>query len=213
VDWRLGEGVTRLILVRHGEPEDDARGRCYGRLDVGLSSLGVTQAERCAAWLRKAPIVAVYASPRRRAVVGAELIAQTHGLKMFVRNELCEIDFGLFEGLTYDEIQVRYPQLYSEWMARPTEVEFPDGESFAVMRERVLRCAASLLSLHREKTIALVSHGGVNRVLLAEALGMDQRELFRVAQSYAAVSVVDYFNQRPLVRLVNYCAGEESSSV
>ena len=66
--------MKRLLLIRHAQPEDDARGRCYGRLDVGLSPTGTEAAERLAISLRGLSLDAVYSSPRRRAVQTAELL-------------------------------------------------------------------------------------------------------------------------------------------
>src|SRR5262249_28579904 len=149
---RAGAAVTtRLYLVRHGEPDDAWRGRCYGRLDVGLSPSGRAQAERTAAWLGAAPIAAVYASPLRRALESAAPIAAAHGLTPVAVRALREIDFGQLEGLSYDEAAERHPELYRAWMERPTEVSFPGGESYADMRERVQR---AVLELRRQAAAA-----------------------------------------------------------
>jgi alpha-ribazole phosphatase len=201
----LPPGVNvRLILVRHGEPDEWARGKCYGKLDVSLSARGSEQARRAALWLARWPLAAVYTSPRRRAKESAEVIAAMHALDVRVEEGFCEIDFGEFEGLAYDEVAARYPQEYQAWMERPTEVTFPGGESFATMRERVERTAAQVRRAHSGESVALVTHGGVARIILAGALRMNASDIFRLAQSYAGVSVVDYYGETPVVRLVNH---------
>ena len=206
MDGTLAAGVThRLILVRHGEPEAYARGRCYGKLDVGLSNLGREQIRRVARRLKKMQLSAVYSSPRRRAYESAEIIAIEHKLDVSSDPRLCEIDFGEFEGLTYDEVAERYPEEYREWMERPTEVTFPGGENFMTLRERVTHCADRIRASHSGQTVAVVSHGGVNRVILAEALHLESKYVFRVDQSYASVSIIDYYDHTPVVRLVNNC--------
>lgn len=204
MDETLAAGVTlRLILIRHGETEAAARGRCYGKLDVCLSDLGREQMRRVARRLKKTHINAVYSSPRRRAYESAEIIASKHNLEVSSDSRLCEIDFGKFEGLTYDEAAERYPEEYRAWMERPTEVTFPGGENFTALRERVTNCAAHIRASHSGQIVAVVTHGGVNRVLLAEALRMDSQDVFRLDQSYAAISIIDYYDQMPVVRLVN----------
>jgi alpha-ribazole phosphatase len=195
--------ATRLILVRHGEPEEAARGRCYGRLDVGLSHAGREQVERVASRLSSSDLAAVYASPRRRSVESARIVGRPHGLTPEIVEALAEIDFGLFEGMTYDEAAESYPDVYQTWMERPTEVAFPGGESFAQMRERVVGAMATLRSGHERRTVAVVSHGGTNRVALAEALNLASADIFRFDQSFASINVVDYFGETPIVRLLN----------
>ena len=195
---------TRMVLVRHGEPEEGMRGRCYGRLDVGLSAEGREQARRTARFLSDLPIAAVYSSPRCRAVESANLLAAGR-TPVTVDERLREIDFGIFEGLTYKEIARRFPDTYEEWMTHPTNVAFPGGETFPAMVGRVRDAVDELRRVHPDQTIAVVSHGGVNRIALATALDLDLRRIFRLAQAYACVNVIDYFPGEAVVRLVN-CA-------
>ena len=89
-------------------------------------------------------------------------------------------------------------------MQSPTEVTFPGGESFSVMRERVIEAANEIRAMHENQVAAIVSHGGVNRIILADALNMKPADIFRLDQSYAAISIIDYYDQFPLVRLVNF---------
>jgi len=158
---------------------------------------------RVARLLERAPLAAVYCSPRTRAWEGARTVAAPHGLAPRPEDRFREIDFGRLEGLTYDQAAERFPEIYKAWMERPTEVEFPGGESLSTMRLRVVAAASELMGRHRGHTIAVVSHGGVGRILLAEALSLDARHLFRMEQSYGSVSVIDYFGHAPLVRLLN----------
>jgi alpha-ribazole phosphatase/probable phosphoglycerate mutase len=117
---------------------------------------------------------------------------------------LREIDFGDFEGLTYDEIAARYPELYRQWMERPTEVRFPNGESFCEMRGRVLEAFDAIEREWRGRTVAIVSHGGVNRILIAWALQIPDMHLFRIAQDYAAVNLLAMEDGVPSVKSVNH---------
>jgi alpha-ribazole phosphatase len=190
--------VTRLLLLRHAEPADDARGRCYGTLDVGLSERGRRRAQELAGRL-EAP-AAVYSSPRVRALETAEL---AFGVRPIADERLRELDFGEFEGRTYDEIERSQPELYRRWMETPTQVEFPRGESYALLRHRVLDSLAEILARHPAETVAIVAHGGVVRAILAEALAMPDEAIFRLDQPYCAVSVVDWLDGTPVVRSLN----------
>jgi alpha-ribazole phosphatase len=195
--------LSRLWLIRHGEPETDAQGRCYGRWDWGLSDRGQCQAQMAAQALSGEPLAAVYSSPRRRAWQSAEFLGKAKGLAVQILEGLCEIDFGDFEGLTYEEIEKQYPELYQRWMTRPTEIHFPGGESFAQMQTRVIATTTKLCQRHQGQSIAIVSHGGVNRIILAEALGMPATHIFRIAQRYAGLNLVTHHEGVPTVELVN----------
>jgi len=195
--------TTRFWLVRHGEIEDSARGRCYGSLDVGLSPNGRRRMARVAEMLQDEPIAAVFSSPRRRALESAGVIAAARACPCEVVPALREIDFGDFEGLGYDEIAARYPAEYQRWMEEPAKVTFPNGENFPLLRARVLDAFGTLAEQRAGETVAVVTHGGVIRALLAWALGMPDDCIFRLAQDYGAVNLLVLTDGTPSVRLLN----------
>jgi alpha-ribazole phosphatase len=194
--------TTRIWLIRHGEP-GGVRGRCYGKLDVGLSATGRAQMERSAECLRSERLEAIYCSPRLRTIESARFVAAFHDCTPQADEGLCEIDFGDFEGMTYDEIAVKYPEIYRQWMESPTAVKFPNGESFAEMRARVLRAFEAIRERNEGRTVAIVTHGGVIRIVLAWALQMPDTCLFRLAQDYAAVNLLHCLDGVPIVQLMN----------
>jgi alpha-ribazole phosphatase len=190
--------VTRLLLVRHAEPEEDARGRCYGRLDVGLSAAGLAQATALGAALSALGPMTVVSSPARRALDTASRIGPAA-----VDERLRELDFGELEGRTYAEIERERPELFARWMRTPTEVVFPGGEGFEHLRVRACAAAAALRAEHAGDRVAVVAHGGVVRAIVAEALGLPSRSIFRLDVGHARLSVVDWFDDEPVVRLLN----------
>lgn len=195
--------TLRLILLRHGEPVPEAHGRCYGRMDVGLSETGRTQIHKKLKLLGSLNAQSIYSSPRKRACESAYIAGEYLGLQPQITSALSEIDFGAFEGLPYEEIERRYPDKYKMWMEHPTKTAFPGGEDFSTMRQRVLGFTSILPNRHANETIMIVSHGGVNRVILEDALGLSTEMIFRISQSYAGLNVIDYFSGHPLVRLMN----------
>jgi alpha-ribazole phosphatase len=194
--------VTTVWLVRHGSP-DSVKGRCYGRYDVPLSAEGLCQAKNVAAQLAKEAIARVYSSGLRRARDTACIVAEPHGLTVETVDDLAEIDFGRLDGLTYEEIEERHPEVFRLWMARPTEVRFPGGESFRDLSLRVGSAFERLLSRHRNESIAVVAHAGVIRVILCQALSMPEKEIFRLAQRYGAINRITWFEHGPVVELIN----------
>ena len=193
----------RLLLIRHVQPEAHAQGRCYGSLDIGLSSRGERSARHLARVLGTVPLAAVYTSPRVRARRTAEPLAAASGLSPAVVEALRELDFGDFEGRRYEDIAREHPQLFAAWMSEPTRVRFPGGESFADLRLRVLAATARIRQRHPGQVAAVVSHSGVIRAVLADALNMPAQAIFRLEQSYGGISIVDWVGGTPIVRLVN----------
>jgi ribonuclease H / adenosylcobalamin/alpha-ribazole phosphatase len=193
---------ARLILVRHAEPDEEVRDRIYGRLDQELSERGCEHAATIAAELERESIAAVYTSPRLRALATAEPLAARLDLDARVEDDLREIDFGELEGLTLAEAVERYPA-ESRWTAAPARVLFPGGESVAALRARAIAAAQSIAARHEGETAAAFTHAVVIRAILADALAMPPDALFRLDQSYGGISVVEWFDGNPFVRVVN----------
>ena len=193
---------ARLIFVRHAEPDDSVRGRIYGRLDPGLSELGRSHAVELAATLAGEPIAAVYSSPQARALATAAPLARRLGLEPIVEPELREIDFGSLEGLTPAEAVARHP-VEAAWAVAPAAATFPGGESVAALRERATGAARRIAGRHPNETVAVFGHAVVIRAILGDALAIDPDALFRLDQSYGGISVVEWFDGNPLVRVVN----------
>ncbi len=149
----------------------------------------------------------IYASTRVRTLESARILAASHPCGYQEEPGLREIDFGDFEGLTYDEIAARYPEVYRQWMESPTTVQFPNGESFAAMRARVLRTFEAINQSHAGRTVAIVTHGGVIRIILAWALGVPDANLFRMAQDYAAMNLLTLVEGIPMVKAMNVTSG------
>jgi broad specificity phosphatase PhoE len=118
-------------------------------------------------------------------------------------DDLRELDFGICEGRTYDEIAAEEPELFRTWMLTLAEVRFPGGESYAQLRRRALRAAAALRKRHAADTFAVVSHGGVIRAVLGDALDMPDEAIFHLDVRYGGVSIVEWSGSTPIVRLVN----------
>lgn len=196
---------TRIWLVRHGEP-DNVRGRCYGALDVGLSTTGRSQMARVAMRLQAEPLTAIYASSRLRTIESACILASFHTCGFVEDAGLREINFGDFEGLTYDEIAARYPALYREWMETPKKVRFPNGEDFEQVRRRVLTAFEAIRRSREGQTVVIVTHGGVIRILIAWLLQMPDDCLFRLSQDYAAMNLLMWIDGVPTVQKMNLSA-------
>ena len=183
---------TWLYLIRHGEIERAAEGRFFGHTDVSLSETGLAQVEALSRQLGLEPIDAIYTSDLTRARQSAGPLAGARGLTPVVVPALREMAMGRWEGLTFREIREREPDTLAQWLANLATFPFPGGENLEELRTRVMPALGEILARHAGGRIAVVAHGGPNRVILAEALGLPLGHLLRLAQDYASWSVVEY---------------------
>ena len=135
---------TKLLLIRHGETAWNAEHRIQGQLDIPLSPLGILQSARLAECLANEPIDAVYSSGQSRAWLTAAPLAARLGLEVIAEPRLRERSFGIFEGLTLDEIAERYPAEFMKWRERDPAWRPEGGESGQQLIDRVLSAVTDI---------------------------------------------------------------------
>ena len=195
---------VRVYLMRHGEVTNGAEKRYNGHIDVDITEKGVEQMHRLAGLLAGKPIAAVYSSDLIRAVKGAEIISKSLGLTYTPLRSLRERSVGVWEGLTAGEIKGRYPEEYTAWRADLLNYRPPDGECLIDVQARILPAYQQLVAAHPDQEIAMLLHGGVNRVILADALGLDPLNLFRIDQAFGALNIIDHYDDgMAVVKLLN----------
>ncbi len=197
----------RLFLVRHGETDWNVDFRFQGQSDIELTDVGKTQARKLGLSLADEKISAIYSSDLSRAVKTAKIIAVHHELNIKKIPELREINFGIWEGLTYDEINKSYSDLYKEWRENTTDVKIPKGESLSEVAERSVRAIHQLVDQHKDESIVVVTHGGVIRCIVSSVLRMDLNHFWRLRLDNTSVSVLDFLDGgREIVTQLNNCS-------
>ena len=195
--------MPRLLLVRHGNTKLNSAERFWGQTDVELSVIGTKQAKQLRDRLAAQKLDAIYASNLTRASTTAEIIASRHHLGVITCAELREIDFGLTEGLTYDEISQLYPDFARQlrnWSARP---RFPGGESLDELNERVSKFLPRLEQHAAEETILIVAHAGVLRLLICNLLGLERQHWRQIRLDLASLSILETYPQGAILSLLN----------
>lgn len=195
--------TTRLLVIRHGQSLWNQAGIIQGQQDIALSELGERQAAAISARLRSAPVAAVYASPLCRALQTAQVIAAPHGLTPQTDADLAEIHHGEWEGLTEADVARSYGELLELWLTRPAQVQMPEGEHYADVRERGLRAMAHIVAAHPGQMVAVVTHDVIVRVAIANALSLPDDHVTRFMVNNAALNVIEYGPSGPMVLCVN----------
>ncbi len=152
---------TRVLAIRHGETAWNVEGRIQGQLDVPLNDTGRWQVHRLALAIADEGIHAVYSSDLLRAWETAQSVARGCDRPIVTDVGLRERGFGVFEGLSYAEINQRWPEQAARWRKRDPDFAPEGGESLRQFFERSVGTVTRLAALHPGETIAIVSHGGV----------------------------------------------------
>ncbi len=197
---------TRLYIIRHGQVVDHHEFRYNGHSDVDITPLGVEQMNRLAEMLGDGahPVKAVYSSDLQRAYKGAGIIASRLGLTPERVDAFRELHLGRWEGLTRDEAVEKFPDEAHFTFLDLGKDKIKGGESLPELRERVLPALEDIIESNRGKAVCLVLHGGVNRVILCEAMGLGIENFFRIEQDYGCLNVIDYFDDGiKVVKLLN----------
>lgn len=148
-------------------------------------------------------LTAIYCSDLQRAVKSAAIIAEPHGLDPIQAPALRERNFGIWEGLTFTEIKERYPLEFEAWAGNPLKYTPIGGEGTLDMSLRVTRAMEDIVESHPGGEIAIIAHGGVNRILLCQIMGIPFENIFRIEQDYGAVNIVEFWDRYPVVKLLN----------
>jgi broad specificity phosphatase PhoE len=190
--------------MRHGEVANNGERRYNGHIDINITQKGVDQMHRLAGLLEGKEITAVYSSDLIRSARGAEIISNRVGISYTSLPELRERSLGDWEGMTAEEIKACFPEQYAAWRKDLLNYRPPGGECLADVSARILPVIKRLVAFHREQEIAMLLHGGVNRVILADALGMEPLNLFRIDQEFGALNVIDFYDDgMAVVKLLN----------
>jgi phosphoserine phosphatase len=191
---------TRLILIRHGVTDWNAQKKYCGYKDVPLNAEGRAQARMLRKRLSGIQIDVIYTSDLKRAIETAKIALGTR--KMTRVKGLREINFGVLEGLSHDEIMEKYPIPYTKWLKDPFKKHsIPGMESMPAFTKRIAKAIKEIIASNRGKTIAVFCHGGTISVFFTGIL--KKREFWRFVPKSTSVSIVEYRNNKPRIKLFN----------
>jgi len=184
---------TRLILIRHGETDYNVEKKYYGFSNPPLNDIGTWQAERLYERLKIDKINTVYSSDLKRAYHTAKIAFKNQ--KITVAQDLRELNFGIFEGLTHQQIMKKHSKIYKNWIRKPFAVEIPKGETLINFKKRVLKILKFIISKNTGQTTAVITHGGPIKIVLNDILKKSFKEFWLMKQESAALNIIDYTNE------------------
>jgi alpha-ribazole phosphatase len=195
---------TRIHLIRHGEIAGSGEFRYNGQADVPLTPKGLDHYRMLAERLKDAPVSACYTSDLSRCTQGAEILCQGRGIEPLAKRSLRELSFGDWEGMTWKELEEKFPEQWQTRMNDFVGFRAPGGESLLDLRDRVIPVLTEIVERHRGEEVFVVAHGGVNRIVLLDALGAPPSSMFRIEQDYGCLNIIDYYaDGNPVVKLLN----------
>lgn len=183
---------TKVFLVRHGETEWNRLGKFQGCKDINLSKEGIVQASYLSKKFNN-NFDFIYTSPLKRALQTAEVISANKEIKPIIINELREINFGEWEGLTLKEISNNFPKEFNNWRNDKIEAPMCGGDlSLKNASRRAKNAITEIVDKHKEKKILIVAHGGIIKAGLIGLFEWDMTMYHKINLGNTAICEINF---------------------
>ncbi|MFI3237399.1 MAG: histidine phosphatase family protein [Lachnospiraceae bacterium] len=158
----------KVLLVRHGETDWNVASRIQGMTDTDLNEKGIEQARELGRSLITYPgnICRIYTSPLKRARQTADILSEYIGVSCEVLEGIEEMNFGIFEGISWKEAKVKHEDAYAKWHRNRRYTKIPEGESYQDVYERV-SAAIEKITENETGEVLVITHSGVIKTLLS----------------------------------------------
>ena len=203
-DLLTGGTTIQVVLLRHAQT--DLHGCFCGHLDPGLSVRGQRQIPFIIQSLSQLMPRAIWSSDLRRARETAEPIARHFGLDYTISPDLREMNFGAWEGLTWKEVELQYPEDARAWAQLFPHHRPPEGESFLELQSRVVEQLEQLAKHAEPGCTLVVTHAGFIRTAVAWVLGVPDERISRIGQNYGALTTLEKLGNHWTVTALNVSA-------
>lgn len=183
---------TTVFLLRHGETVNTLDGplRYNGHFDVDITTKALAQMAQRGLELSNFNVNTVYASDLSRCRLGGEIIAEKIGCPLVLKENLREMKMGDWEGLTLAEVEERFPEQVKNKFADFLNYRIPGSETVKEVEARIYPEFDDIILKHRQETIVIVAHGGVNLLLLTRALGLPSQNIFTLSQDFGCINKI-----------------------
>lgn len=194
--------MALVILLRHGQTDENVSGRISGQGPAPLNTRGQEQARLAADILAPLGVTHLFSSPLVRARQTAQCLADRMQQPIAELPELREVGYGDWEGKTFGEI--RHHPVAHQVFNDPVNATFPNGESLVEVQQRGVRAIEWVWRTHPQGLVTLVSHGDVIRTVLAHYMGMTFNDYRHIHIDNGAISVLELFDGWVRVKAINF---------
>ena len=177
----------KIFLIRHGEIDYGSEKRYIGITDLSLSNTGIGQVTRLREYFSGIEIEKAFTSPLKRCMQTAEIIFAGCNTNRIVLDELKEINLGEWENQTIDYIKDHFHEMYDKRGSNMDVFIPPGGESFELLQIKAMKAFEYIIKNTRGNTL-IVSHAGVNRVILSKLLDFPLKDIFKISQPYGCIN-------------------------
>jgi phosphoserine phosphatase len=195
--------MTSIYLVRHGQTAWNKEDIFRGRSNIPLDETGLKQAAAAAEYFREIEIHSIYSSPMSRAWQTAEKIGEVRRLPVEPLEGITDMSFGDWEGKSVLEVEKKDGEKFRQWKEEPHRLQLPGGESLDIVRARAMGALSEVIDRHPGKTLALVTHRVINKVILCGILGLDNSHFWQIDQSPTAINLIRYREGKYFLSLMN----------
>lgn len=183
--------MTKIFLIRHGQSEWNSLNKVQGQQNTILTDLGKKQALCLGDRLIDANIDIIYTSDLIRAYNTAEIISKRINKPLVANESIREINFGLWEGLTIQELQTKYKNEYFTWLKEPDKLNIEGLENLMTLQKRAMKYVNEILLENNGKNIAIVSHGAILKTIILGLLGIDISHYKNITLSNVSLSIIE----------------------
>lgn len=197
--------MTKFLIIRHALT-DAVGNRISGRTPgLSLNDEGRKQSRDLASRLSQFTISAIYSSPLERALETAAPLAEMTGLQVRPDNDFLEIDFGSWTNLSFEELKSE--AIFQRFNSFRSGTRIPGGELMVEAQTRIIRGIEKLTAIHRNETVAVISHADLIKSAIAFYAGIHLDMFHRIEISPASVSIIEIFDDIARILLVNGVEG------
>jgi len=196
--------ITKLYLIRHGETQANKTGVLMGSTDTPLNDLGRQQAAMLRDRTTALEVDSIFASPLSRAVETASIVFGEK-VPIITDSSLQEFHFGEWEGMHFSDISTQYPEIWQMWLTDWEQTHIPGGEAFAAFKHRVISVVEEIVRYNAGKRVAVVSHGGCIRSLLAHFFCESvSKGYWKFKVDNATLTEIEFMGELPIMIRFNY---------
>lgn len=189
-----------IYLIRHGQTDWNREERLQGITDVPLNRAGITQGRGLAGRLSRVHAGCIFTSPLRRARQTSTILHRAGGWPVIVRDELREIDHGVWTGMTFSEIGKRFPLELACWHANPEELRTDGAEPLQKAYLRASRFLLQAIGTVQRGDVVAVSHGVLIALMACAAMGFPSARVWDFPEPNACIQVIR-IHRRQIVAL------------